>query len=173
MNLLKKILLASSIALSMTMVSSSAFAAGKVEKATTAAVVVAIDNVISLTKKTLVAVESCLQGDASTSTKETKKELSKQALKLLKKCAPKEDAQRCETESAVLALIKETKQASKQIESNVVDRLRSKANSKMVKARSAIKKCNDYSIAQPLVDHAINIYKKVKAKHAKFNGLPS
>ncbi len=67
----------------------------------------------------------------------------------------------------VLKMLKATKQASKRIESNVVDRLRSKANGKIAKARSAIKK-DDNEKAAVLLTEAVAIFKEVKTKHQSF-----
>lgn len=67
----------------------------------------------------------------------------------------------------VLKLLKATKQASKRIESNVVDRLRSKANGKIAQARSAVKK-GDSETAIALLTEAVEIFKEVKTKHQAF-----
>ena len=67
----------------------------------------------------------------------------------------------------VLELFKSTKQASKKIESNVVDRLRSKANSRLSKARSAYKK-EDTAKAEELMTEAVKIFKEVKTKYHAF-----
>ena len=68
---------------------------------------------------------------------------------------------------AALALFKKIKQSSKKIESNIVDRLRSKANQRIVKARSAMKK-GDTAKAIALTEEATEIFKEVKVKHANF-----
>ncbi len=67
----------------------------------------------------------------------------------------------------VLALVKSTKQASKRIESNVVDRLRSQANSRLAKARMAYKK-GDSEKAKALMTEAAKLYKEVKTKYQAF-----
>ncbi|WP_031434598.1 hypothetical protein [Methylomarinum vadi] len=70
-------------------------------------------------------------------------------------------------EDTVLGLLKATKQASKRIESNVVDRLRSKANSRIAKSRSAFRK-GDKEKAQALATEALDIFKEVKSKYHSF-----
>lgn len=72
-----------------------------------------------------------------------------------------------EDQDAVLALLKSTKQASKRIESNIVDRLRSKANSRVSKARSAYKK-GENEKAQALLSEATEIFKEVQSKYKSF-----
>jgi len=67
----------------------------------------------------------------------------------------------------ILTLLKETKQSSKRIESNVVDRLRSKANSRVTKARAAIRK-GDTATAETLLTEAVAIFKEVQVKHKAF-----
>jgi hypothetical protein len=68
---------------------------------------------------------------------------------------------------AVLDLFKRTKQSSKRIESNIVDRLRQTANSRLKKARSAFKK-DDKETAVAFMTEAIQIFKDVQKKHAAF-----
>ncbi len=70
-------------------------------------------------------------------------------------------------EDSVMALLKSTKQASKRIESNVVDRLRSKANSRIAKARTAFKK-GDVAIAEASLSEAVDIFKEVQTKYKAF-----
>lgn len=67
----------------------------------------------------------------------------------------------------VLGLYKSTKQASKRIESNIVDRLRAKANSRVKKSRSAYLK-EDNAKAEELMTEAIKIFNEVQAKHKAF-----
>lgn len=67
----------------------------------------------------------------------------------------------------VLAILKATKQASKRIESNVVDRLRSTANSRIAKARSAMKK-GDTAAAEALIAEAVATFKEVQTKYKSF-----
>ncbi len=68
---------------------------------------------------------------------------------------------------AVMNLFKETKQASKRIESNVVDRLRQKANETLRKARSKYKK-GENEEALTLMTKAAKIFKDIKAKRNAF-----
>jgi len=68
---------------------------------------------------------------------------------------------------AVMNLFKETKQASKRIESNVVDRLRQKANETLRKARSKYKK-GENDEALTLMTKAAKIFKDIKAKRNAF-----
>ncbi|WP_305909107.1 hypothetical protein Q9L42_007220 [Methylomarinum sp. Ch1-1] len=70
-------------------------------------------------------------------------------------------------EDTVLGLLKSTKQASKRIESNIVDRLRSKANSRISKARSAIRK-GDNAKAESYLIEAVSIFKEVQSKYKAF-----
>lgn len=72
-----------------------------------------------------------------------------------------------ESKETVMALLKSTKQASKRIESNIVDRLRSKANSRVSKARSAYKK-GDMAKAEALLAEAVETFKEVQTKHSSF-----
>lgn len=132
MALLKKLLLASAITVSLITVSPATFAAGKIEKSTVAEVKVAIDETIALSEDVLAAVEA---GEA--------------------------------TQEEVLILMKKTKQASKRIESNPVDRLRSKGNQRMAKARSAFKK-GEHEKAIVLIKEVVSIYKEVKVKYNSF-----
>lgn len=67
----------------------------------------------------------------------------------------------------ILGLYKSTKQASKKIESNIVDRLRSKANSRVKQSRSAYLK-EDNAKAEELMTEAIKIFKEVQVKHREF-----
>ena len=67
----------------------------------------------------------------------------------------------------VLGLYKSTKQESKKIESNIVDRLRSKANSRVKQSRSAYLK-EDNAKAEELMTEAIKIFKEVQVKHREF-----
>jgi hypothetical protein len=67
----------------------------------------------------------------------------------------------------VMEMLKSIKQASKRIESNIVDRLRSKANSRVSKARSAFKK-GDNTKAEALLVEAVVIFKEVQSKHRSF-----
>ena len=68
---------------------------------------------------------------------------------------------------AVLDLYKATKQASKRIESNVVDRLRAKANSFLGNSRNAFKKGNKAEAVE-LLEKAVETYKGVKTKYGAF-----
>ncbi len=68
---------------------------------------------------------------------------------------------------AVLDLYKATKQASKRIESNVVDRLRAKANSYLGNSRNAFKKGNKAEAVE-LLEKAVATYKEVKTKYGAF-----
>lgn len=66
-----------------------------------------------------------------------------------------------EGQDSVLGLIKNAKQASKRIESNRLDVKRSRANSSLAKARSAIKKGkNDAAIAS--LTKALDGFKEIK-----------
>jgi Zn-dependent oligopeptidase len=67
----------------------------------------------------------------------------------------------------IMNLFKETKQASKKIESNVVDRLRQKANETLRKARSKYKK-GETEEALTLMTKAAKIFKDIKAKRNAF-----
>ncbi len=67
----------------------------------------------------------------------------------------------------ILALMKETKQSSKLIESNIVDRLRSKASERLAKGRSAFKK-GKKDEAVELLTKVVEIFKEVQIKHAAF-----
>ncbi len=67
----------------------------------------------------------------------------------------------------VMNLFKETKQASKRIESNIVDRLRQKANGRLRQARSAFKK-GDTGEALAKMTEAAQIFKDIKAKRNAF-----
>lgn len=131
MDLLKKLLLALAVTISMTAVSPVALAEGKIKNATVEEVSEAIDDAIRLSEESLAAVQNGTD------------------------------------EAEILKLLKSTKQASKRIESNVVDRLRSKANGKVAKARSAVKsgKTED---AAALLTEAVAIFKEVKEKHQAF-----
>ncbi len=68
---------------------------------------------------------------------------------------------------SVLELFKKTKQSSKRIESNIVDRLRQTANSRLRNARSAYKK-DDKETAIGLMTEVIQRFNEIQKKHSSF-----
>lgn len=81
---------------------------------------------------------------------------SEEALSTLNNGGSKED---------VLALMKKTMQASKKIESNRLDVLRTRTNSKLKKAKSAVKKGQNESAAEIMAE-VIKGYQEIKASFA-------
>jgi len=68
---------------------------------------------------------------------------------------------------SILDLLKRTKQSSKRIESNIVDRLRQTANARVSKARSAVKK-DDKETAVAFMTEAVQRFKDIQKKHSSF-----
>ena len=68
---------------------------------------------------------------------------------------------------AVLELFKKTKQASKRIESNIVDRLRQTANARLRKARSAFKQ-DDKETTIAFMTEVVQRFKEIQKKHSSF-----
>jgi len=68
---------------------------------------------------------------------------------------------------AVLDLFKRTKQSSKRIESNIVDRLRQTANSRLSKARSAYRK-DDKETTIGLMTEVVQRFNEIQKKHSAF-----
>ncbi len=69
--------------------------------------------------------------------------------------------------NSVLILFQKAKRFSKRIESNPVDRLRQKANSRMKKSRSAFKKGN-FEEAEKYAVEGADIFKEVQTKYHSF-----
>jgi hypothetical protein len=67
----------------------------------------------------------------------------------------------------LLALLKKTKQSSKGIESNIVDRLRQTANARLNKVRSAVKQ-DDNETAIAYMTEVVERFKEIQQKHSAF-----